>query len=555
VNFIRPNFPVAAVALGIAAIGMSACSDTILVRPPDAVPPTRVQAVIEVESDHPTEPLIVDFGQVYAGEMREKEVTIRNLGTDALQLQDLILPGVGNFEITNEGEYDIVLAPEASTIVVISYSPVRDETLSGTMQVASNDRENPLVSVTLLAEGLAPAINIDPPSFDFGNREIGCVGQVDVTITNVGRAPLTISDLYYEDFAGSEELTLLHNVSPGTVLNPTDQVQAQVTYVPVDVNPDSGQIVVLSDDPSSPEAYSQQFGSASLGESNRDEYLQEGNNATDILFVVDNSCSMSDEQSALAVNFSSFLQIVDALDVDYHLGVATTDLGDTGQLQGTTRYISPNTPDPAGTFSANVNLGINGSGIEQGFHSAYLALSSPNIDPGGFNDGFMRDDAGLRIIQVSDENEQSGSASGSLGGPTNYVAYWQSLKANPDHVVVSDISGGLTGCSGAGGSASTGADFVTATTMTGGVSASICDPNWVATLSALAWLSQSFADTFELSQTPVEDTIEVRLNTVPVFVGWTFDSALNAIVFDAEHVPENGDLIEIEYTVLGDCQD
>ena len=38
-------------------------------------------------------------------------------------------------------------------------------------------------------------------------------------------------------------------------------------------------------------------------------------------------------------------------------------------------------------------------------------------------------------------------------------------------------------------------------------------------------------------------------------LGWTFDSALNAIVFDAEHVPENGDLIEIEYTVLGDCQD
>ena len=47
-----------------------------------------------------------------------------------------------------------------------------------------------------------------------------------------------------------------------------------------------------------------------------------------------------------------------------------------------------------------------------------------------------------------------------------------------------------------------------------------------------------------------DGSIEVRLNSVPVFVGWVYDSALNAIVFDVAHVPEDGVSLEIEYSVL-----
>jgi hypothetical protein len=129
------------------------------------------------------------------------------------------------------------------------------------------------------------------------------------------------------------------------------------------------------------------------------------------------------------------------------------------------------------------------------------------------------------------------------------------LKANPDHVITSDITGQMAGCNGSGGNASAGVGYVEATTMTGGLSISICDPNWSASLAALGWLSQSFADTFELSETPVIESIEVRLNNVPVYVGWVYDESLNAVVFDLDHIPENGDEIAIEYTVLGDCTD
>lgn len=546
-----------AVFLSASVIG---CSETSLIGQPGAGLPTRVVAIIEVSSDHPTDPLLVDFGEVYAGDTREKDIMIRNIGTDTLHIEELLIDG--NFTVTNEANWERLLSPESTTIVQLAYSPVQDEHIEGSLTVISNDRENEAVLVRLLAEGLAPAIEIEPEIWDFGNSEIGCVSQLEVTISNVGRAPLEVAEdgIWFEDLGGNGEMTMVHNLPDNLVLEPLAEggssVEIQVHYVPIDVQPDTGVLHIESNDPSSPDATATQYGIAHLGASNIDDYYQEGNNATDILFVVDNSCSMSQEQSSLAVNFASFIQIVDAIDIDYHIGVTTTDTGDDGHLQGTQHIITQNSADPAGSFAFNVNLGTSGSATERGLHCGYLALGgggNGNLQSGGANEGFVRPDAGLRVIFVSDEPEQSSSVLN--WGVGDYVNFYQGLKPNPDHVVLSDISGGMTGCSGAGGSATNGSGYVSATNMTNGISASICDPNWVSTLSALAWLSQSFADTFELSQTPVEDSIEVRMNGVPLFVGWTYNSGLQAIVFDVDHVPENGDYLELEYTVLGACSD
>ena len=62
-------FGLMAVATLLAATG---CSDTSLISNPGSAPPTRVNAIIEVETDHPTDPHTLDFGEVYAGETQEK---------------------------------------------------------------------------------------------------------------------------------------------------------------------------------------------------------------------------------------------------------------------------------------------------------------------------------------------------------------------------------------------------------------------------------------------------------------------------------------------------
>jgi len=73
-----------AATLSVSVLG---CSETSLIGQPGAGLPTRVEAIIEVSSDHPSDPLLVDFGEVYAGDTREKDVMIRNIGTDTLHIQ------------------------------------------------------------------------------------------------------------------------------------------------------------------------------------------------------------------------------------------------------------------------------------------------------------------------------------------------------------------------------------------------------------------------------------------------------------------------------------
>jgi len=544
--------PSARLPLVCALILLAGCDGGTLSRVVGAAPPVIAEPIIDVDSGDATDPHRVVFGEVFAGEQAFAYITVTNRGSDPLQVRALELDAAG-FEVESAG--DAVLAPDSSTVVQLSYSPSRDESVARTLRVHSNDRVDPIVPVTLHAEGLAPAVQIEPPSYDFGRPSIGCVSHLDVTVANVGRAPLTLHELVFDDLVGTAELTAVHSVAPGTALEPGESVDVRITHTPTDTAPDAGRLTVFTDAPNAPAVASEVTGAADPGEFVRDGYLQDGDNATDILFAIDGSCSMGEEHAFLAQNIASFLATLDALEINYHLGFVNSDVGTGGGLLGNPNYITPNTPDPVGAALANPALTLDSSGVEQPFHNAWLALSSPNTDPGGPNDGFLRHEAGLRVIHVSDEPEQSATAPGSLGTGADYVAAFQSLKPNPDHVVISSISGELTGCSGVGGNATPGVDFVEAAVLTGGTTASVCDPNWAATLSVLAQESVSVADTFELSQIPLQGAVDVFRNGVPIYVGWHYDSALNAVVFDEDHVPENGDLVEFEYAIAGACGD
>ena len=146
-----------------------------------------------------------------------------------IHVEELVIDG--NFTVVNENSWERLLPPESTTLVQLAYSPVQDEHTDGSMTVISNDRENPAVLVRLLAEGLAPAIAIEPSVFDFGNPELGCVSQLDITIANVGRAPLEIEEdgIWFEDLGGNGEMSLVHNLPDGLVLDPLSQGGSEVT--------------------------------------------------------------------------------------------------------------------------------------------------------------------------------------------------------------------------------------------------------------------------------------------------------------------------------------
>jgi hypothetical protein len=157
----------------------------------------------------------------------------------------------------------------------------------------------------------------------------------------------------------------------------------------------------------------------------------------DILFLIDKSPTMENEQAALAANFPRFIRSLSQLDgglPSIHIGVISQDIGagglsvggncagagDAGNLLATPRI--PGCTPPSGNFIADIDvdgtrqrnytgsledtfsciatLGPNGCGFEQHLGSLDKALlDNPS------NAGFLRPDAFLAIIIISDEDD------------------------------------------------------------------------------------------------------------------------------------------------------
>jgi hypothetical protein len=163
----------------------------------------------------------------------------------------------------------------------------------------------------------------------------------------------------------------------------------------------------------------------------------------DILFVVDDSGSMRQEQESLANNAQRFVDVLQQLEgglPNIHLGFVSSNVGtgpsggggdaclgngDNGHLlvrdgcpllTDGTRFISDiEIDEPAGTrefnysgdlatqFACMAQLGVQGCGFEQHLESMKRALDPDNAN----NAGFVRDDAYLAVIFLQDEDDCS----------------------------------------------------------------------------------------------------------------------------------------------------
>ncbi len=169
-----------------------------------------------------------------------------------------------------------------------------------------------------------------------------------------------------------------------------------------------------------------------------DSFTQQQISKVDILWVVDDSPSMLKKQAILANNSLGFIKFLEAQQVDYHLGVTTTDTFnplESGHLINNAKlpqpWISSADGDNAqGYFVSNANVGEIGSGDEKGMLGGMFALTGP-LSPtvpassagncvaraGGAVDCFLRPDAALYTILISDEEDSSCSPIRGQGGP------------------------------------------------------------------------------------------------------------------------------------------
>jgi hypothetical protein len=165
----------------------------------------------------------------------------------------------------------------------------------------------------------------------------------------------------------------------------------------------------------------------------------------DLLFMIDDSLSMQEEQGNLARNFPRLIEQLRKLPAgfpDLHLGVVSSDLGsgstprpstcanvlgDRGALQiragcgvdpAKWRYLISNPEgnnfdgDIADVFACLANLGTKGCGFEHQLQSVRRALSGYLTE----NDGFLRSDAHLAVVYITDEDDCSAPPDSTIFG-------------------------------------------------------------------------------------------------------------------------------------------
>jgi hypothetical protein len=272
--------------------------------------------------------------------------------------------------------------------------------------------------------------------------------------------------------------------------------------------------------------------------------------AIDVLFVVDNSCSMSEEQLSLGGNFSAMLSWFVGSGLDYHVGVVSTDMNDPahgGRLRviSDRRWIDPATEDPEALFASMVQMGTGGFYAEKGRAAAWSAIELLASED---NLGFVRADAGMHITVVSDENDDSGDSPITQG---EWIDYLQDFRVGARMVTFSSIVGPLTGCPYIG---SPGTEYMAVTSAVGGVTWPICSEDWTRVLDELGFVAVGLTREFFLSHLPVLSTLQVRVDAqgnVLEFTpaDYTYSETRNSITF-LEYAPQPLEVVELEYQVL-----
>lgn len=260
-----------------------------------------------------------------------------------------------------------------------------------------------------------------------------------------------------------------------------------------------------------------------------------GCTAIDVLFVIDNSGSMAEEQANLAQNFPQFVSVLDASGLDYRVGVTTTgrdytwsmatpignipesqDGGDNGNLLApaacnmTKKWIDKGDPDPAAAFACVANVGTGGPSEEMPLAAMRDAFEARIAD--GANAGFHRPDALLAVVILTDEDDCSYEQSVTLPFATeicstmqepvgNYLTFLDGFATARGRWATAVIAGtGPGDCSSSFGSAEEAnrlEDFVSQTGANGKIS-SICAGDLSIGLADALVVFQSACDSFPI---------------------------------------------------------
>lgn len=281
------------------------------------------------------------------------------------------------------------------------------------------------------------------------------------------------------------------------------------------------------------------------------------NNKVDVVIMVDNSSSMSQYQNKFANEVPAMLNSLNALGMDYRIVVVTSDMrsgGSGGRFVGSPRVLKKGDSNLSSTLASRVLQGQSGSDLERGLESIRSVLSPTYLN--GEGAGFLREDALLAMIAISNEDDYSS------GSVDSYADFFETLKPKfkgttqawlVNFIGVPNLTSSCTTAPTPGGEfREPGSRWIELADASGGRVEAICDSTLANAVDNVRKRIVEVLTDFHLGRKPKVETIVVKVNGVVVpqssTNGWEYIEQGYIVRFHGSAVPGADDRISVDFS-------
>ncbi|MDG1480915.1 MAG: choice-of-anchor D domain-containing protein [Myxococcota bacterium] len=196
----------------------------------------------------------LDFGEVVLGRQSTITVYVENSGIGDLTVELIELDGTTSADFTLMTESTLIVGPSDIGEISVRYVPDVEGQDYGRLRILSDDADDPEVELDLSAFGVEPLLDVDPSTLWFGHVGIGDTREMMVELSARGSGALKLkafSFLNGEDAVYSVEvpdwMELPYAMESG------QSVELPVRYTPIDEAAWEGELIIETNDPTTPE--------------------------------------------------------------------------------------------------------------------------------------------------------------------------------------------------------------------------------------------------------------------------------------------------------------
>lgn len=249
----------------------------------------------------------------------------------------------------------------------------------------------------------------------------------------------------------------------------------------------------------------------------------------DILWVIDGSCSMNAHHGQLVKGVEAMMNNLPG-DVNWRLKMITA--GDNTYPVQSTLFPLTRGDDIDDAIDMLNDLPYDGG--EAGFGAVQNYIKGD-----AYAQTWMRSDAALLTVFVSDEPEQSGI------DVSDFSWWYEGVRSNVFMASIVNLPAAESICPYTPGPTHIGQEYIDATNYFGGAVVDICNPDWATAVEDATQEIEPIEE-FALTHEPYEDTIAIFVDGVK-FKDWHYDSAINTVIFDV--MPLEGEHVDLAYAV------